>query len=119
MTADRALDPAALDRLRELAGGDEDFVRELLATYLEDAVGQLERMRAASKAGDHTGLMMASHSLKSNSANVGALRLAELCRALEADARAGAVADADGRVGEAEAAFALVKAELIELGGGD
>ena len=118
MTGDLSLDPAALDRLRELAGGDEDFVRELLTTYLEDAVGQLARMRAAAEAGDLPAFMMASHSLKSNSANVGALHLADLCRALEADARTGAVPDAVSRVVAAEAAFAVVKAELVELGAG-
>ena len=116
MTADRPLDPAALDRLRELAGNDEDFVRELLTTYLEDAVGQLARMRAAAEAGDQPALVMASHSLKSNSANVGAIQLADLCRALEADARAGVVAAAIDRVIAAEAAFAVVKSELVELG---
>ena len=118
MTGDRALDPAALDRLRELAGGDEDFVRELLTTYLEDAVGQLARMRAAAEAGDQPALMMASHSLKSNSANVGAFHLADLCRALEADARAGAVPDAIDRVVAAETAFGVARAELVELGAG-
>jgi HPt (histidine-containing phosphotransfer) domain-containing protein len=118
MTGDRAVDPAALDRLRELAGGDDDFVRELLTTYLEDAAGQLARMRVAAETGDQPALMMASHSLKSNSANVGALHLADLCRALEADSRAGAVPDAIDRVAQTEAVFATVEAELVELGAG-
>jgi len=75
-------------------------------------------MRTAAETGDQPALMMASHSLKSNSANVGAVQLADLCRALEADARAGAVPDALDRVVTAETAFAMAKLELVKLGAG-
>jgi HPt (histidine-containing phosphotransfer) domain-containing protein len=53
--------------------------------------------------------------LKGNSANVGATRLEELCRQLEADARTGSVERATERVAAAAAEFERVRAELAAL----
>jgi len=109
-----AVDPAALERLSEMTGGDPEFVRELIDTYLDDAPGQLEALREAVARGVVDDAIRPAHSLKSNSASMGADRLAELCRALEADARAGAVADGDGRVARIGAEFQRVRSELLE-----
>ena len=116
MTDDsRSVDPAALDRLLEMTGGDPEFLDELVQTFLEDAVIQLEAMRAAAGSGAAEELVRPAHSLKSNSANMGAERLAELCRSLEADARNGAVDAAGDRVTEAAQEFDRVRAELVKL----
>jgi HPt (histidine-containing phosphotransfer) domain-containing protein len=115
VTSERALDPTAFDRLLDFAGGDADFVTELIDTFLEDAVTQLQRMADAARAGAIGELLIASHSLKTNSANVGAMQLSALCRLLEADARSGEVPDAVARVEGAEGAFAAARAELLEL----
>ena len=111
----RSIDPAALERLLEMTGGDPEFLDELVDTYLEDAVTQLEAMRAAADSGSTEALVRPAHSLKSNSANVGAERLADLCRALEADARSGAVTTASERVAEADEEFQRVRLALAEL----
>ena len=111
----RSVDPAALDRLLEMTGGDPEFVDELIATFLEDAVIQLDAMRAAAEAGAADDLVRPSHSLKSNSANMGADRLSEQCRGLEVDARGGTVDRAVERVAEAAAEFERVRAELAAL----
>ena len=116
--AARAVDPAALDRLLEMTGGDPEFLDELIHTYLEDAVVQLEGMRAAADAGSAEDLVRPAHSLKGNSANVGAARLEELCRELEADARGGSVERATERVAAAGAEFERVRAELAALRAG-
>lgn len=111
----RSVDPAALDRLLEMTGGDPEFVDELIQTYLDDAVAQLEGMRAAAADDSPEKLIRPAHSLKGNSANVGASRLEDLCRQLEADARAGPVERAADRVAAAEAEFERVRAELARL----
>jgi len=85
------LDPGALDRLLEMTGGDPSFVDELIETFLE---------------------VRPAHSLKSNCASVGAVRLAELARDLEADARGGAVPDAQSRVATLFGELASVRAAL-------
>ena len=113
--AARSVDPAALDRLLEMTGGDPEFLDELIQTYLDDAVVQLEGMRAAADTDSPEDLVRPAHSLKGNSANVGAARLEELCRQLEADARAGSVEGATERVAAAGAEFERVRAELAAL----
>ncbi len=56
--------------------------------------------------------MRPAHSLKSNSASMGAERLADMCRALEADARAGTIEDGPARVAAAQTEFGLVRTAL-------
>ena len=110
-----SVDPAALEQLLDMTGGDPEFVDELVQTYLEDALAQIEAMRAAAETGSMEDLVRPAHSLKSNSANMGAHVLAEQCRQLEADARAGTVERATDRVAETAAEFERVKAELTRL----
>jgi HPt (histidine-containing phosphotransfer) domain-containing protein len=111
----RSVDPTALDRLLEITGGDPEFLDELVQTFLDDAVVQLEAMRAAAGAEAVADLLLPAHSLKSNSANMGAARLSEFCRSLEADARGGAVERASDRVAEAADEFEQVRTELLAL----
>jgi HPt (histidine-containing phosphotransfer) domain-containing protein len=86
-----ALDQATLEALLDSIGGDAEFMVELIDTYLADAPEQLEAMRAGLAAGDVAELVRPAHTLKSASASLGALGLAELCRALEASARSGSL----------------------------
>jgi HPt (histidine-containing phosphotransfer) domain-containing protein len=98
-----------------MAAGDPEFVDELIHTFYEDAVTQLEAMRQAAAAGSGEALVRPAHSLKGNSATVGAGRLSELCQRLEADARSGVVDDVIERVAEAAAEFEQVRKELAGL----
>jgi HPt (histidine-containing phosphotransfer) domain-containing protein len=111
----RSVDPTALDRLLEMTGGDPEFVDELVQTFLDDAADQFAAMRRAAEAGAIDELVRPAHSLKSNSANMGADRLGELCRALEADARSGSVDRAVERVAETWAEFEAARTELLAL----
>ncbi|MBN2148025.1 MAG: response regulator [Anaerolineales bacterium] len=72
-----------LQKIRGLAGEDQDFMLEIIDTYLEDAPGLLNRMREAARSNDAAELRLTAHSLKSNSAEFGASTLAGLCRELE------------------------------------
>lgn len=102
------LDPAALDELLAMAGGDPALLGELLADFSTDADQYAAELDAAVAGGDDAALVRPAHSLKSNALNVGATRLAELCRSLEADARNGAVPDAAERV-------AAIQSELVDV----
>ena len=112
--------PAAIDRqaiatLLEMVGDDRGFLAELIDTYLADTPEQLGAMRAAADAGDAAALVRPAHTLKTNSRNLGAERLAQLCLELETGARQGAVDRAPARVAQAEAAFAEARGELLAL----
>jgi HPt (histidine-containing phosphotransfer) domain-containing protein len=100
-----AIDPAALEQVLDMAGGDRSFVVEIIDEYLSDSAALLTTLRDAS--GED--LRRAAHSLKSTSASVGAGRLAAVCAQIE---QAGAP-DAD-LVAEAEREHAAVRAGLEE-----
>jgi HPt (histidine-containing phosphotransfer) domain-containing protein len=110
--SDPAIDQETLRRLLDITGGDPAFVDELIDTYLQDGEAQIEAMRAAEASGDVAGLVRPAHTLKSSSASIGALALADHCRTLEADARAGTVPDAADRIDAAATAFADARAAL-------
>jgi HPt (histidine-containing phosphotransfer) domain-containing protein len=107
-------DPNAMTRLLEITGGDVAFVDELVDTFLDDATAQLDAMRAAGAAHDVDAIVRPAHSLKSNSDNVGATVLADQCRSLEADGRAGHVPELAERIAAIEAEFAAVRSALLE-----
>ena len=67
------IDSAALDRLRGSVG--DEFVGELVATFLGDAPAQLAALRGAVERGDAEEARRAAHTLKSNGATFGAERL--------------------------------------------
>lgn len=106
------LDADALGNLREMTGDDPAFLAELIDTYVVDAGRLLASMRHAVLAGDAPGLRRAAHSLKSNSATLGATELAALCRVLEEQAKSGAMDGADDLLAQVRAAYAEVEAAL-------
>jgi HPt (histidine-containing phosphotransfer) domain-containing protein len=111
------LDANAMSRLLEITGGDVVFVDELVDTFLDDATVQLDALHVAGSANDAAAIVRPAHSLKSNSDNVGATVLADLCRALEADGRAGHVPEMAERIAAIETEFLSVRAALLETRG--
>ena len=83
------LDEGVLSEVLESTGDDIGFVRELVQTYLDDTPAQLDAMTTAIEADDAAGLVRPSHTLKSSSATVGAMRLSAVARELEMAGRAG------------------------------
>ena len=110
-----AVDHAALDRLLATTGGDAAFLAELIDTFLVDAPIQLQAMRTAAEAGAVADLVRPAHSLKTNSANMGAASLAEMCRASRSRPGGGSVDDAVARVAAAEAEFEAARGSLLAL----
>ncbi len=75
------LDKTALDKLRKL-GGDE-FVSELVETFLKDAPERVDAALTAGRAQDWEGVERATHSLASSAAMMGAGELHDLGRSIE------------------------------------
>ncbi len=108
------LDLEELERLRQATGHDAVFLAELLTMFQADSAGLLQDMRQAveQKAADR--LRRAAHSLKANSASLGATALAALCREVESLAKIGqvdaAAAKLDRLTAEYEKAVAALEA---------
>jgi histidine phosphotransfer protein HptB len=77
------LDASTLESLYELGDADDGFVAELLETFVDQSRAIVRSLRRAFMARDSVGFGRAAHTLAGSSMNVGALRLAELARAVE------------------------------------
>ena len=107
------IDLPTFEELKASAG--DEFVTELVGTFLEEAPGMLAELRVARAAGAAERFRRAAHSLKSNSNTFGALTLGAMAKELEltglAPARAANGATLDALAQE----YARVAAALTEL----
>jgi HPt (histidine-containing phosphotransfer) domain-containing protein len=111
-TKSRVIDASAYAELEAIADGQLEFMVELLGQYLSDGELLVRSMVSAAAAGDAAGVERPAHTLMSASANVGALRLADLCGELRQIGQRGALNEATRILTLAEDEFDLVKDEL-------
>lgn len=84
----RTIDQQVLEKIQNLQqAGAPDILSRVIHLYLETAPGLIETMSEASKNGDSIVLQNSAHSLKSSSANLGALTLSSICKELESMGR--------------------------------
>ena len=115
-TGDEAINPRALDAIRQLPGPNgELLVQKVVAAYVGDAPARLAQLQAAAAAGDADALRRAAHALKSSSANVGAEQLSALCREIESLGRSGSVEAAKTLLTGVESQLPRVLAALATL----
>jgi CheY-like chemotaxis protein len=108
-----ALDADIVRDLLEVMG---DEFTDLVRVYLEDTPKSIALLEKAAGAADNQGLIAPAHSLKSTSANLGALSLSELAKRLEHGARSSDLGnEAPMLVAELARTFARVHAELQAL----
>ena len=82
--AKQPIDPSVLDALIELQQvGSPDLVNQVVQAYLESSRELSAKLHAAIDSADAEGVVASAHSLKSSSANVGALNLTDMCKTLE------------------------------------
>jgi HPt (histidine-containing phosphotransfer) domain-containing protein len=71
--------------VEEMAGGDVKLINALLETFMRLAGGTEQVLRSAAAASDWGVLSEEAHKFKSSARTIGAVRLGELCEALETD----------------------------------
>jgi two-component system, sensor histidine kinase and response regulator len=109
-----AIDPRALAALRALQiAGRPDIVRTTILLYLEHAPQLLINLKEAAASNDLDAMAYASHSLKSSSANVGAVALSAHCKELETLVREGTLVNASDLVGLIARAYGSAEAILL------
>jgi HPt (histidine-containing phosphotransfer) domain-containing protein len=113
-----AIDAAPSDpleaRLHELEQEtDYEFVIELIDIFLDETPKQIQAIGTALTAQSLPSLMIAAHTLKGSSLNLGAKHFGELCLKLEEIGRAGkSIPDGTG-ISELENEYEQVKAALV------
>lgn len=107
------IDPQHIEKIRALRPQDGDrLAQRVVALYLDSAEGLLTTLEQSLALGDPEAIRLAAHTLKSSSAQVGALRLAEACQAVEHEARYGRY-DASGEaLSEIQKLFTASRAVL-------
>jgi PAS domain S-box-containing protein len=104
------LDPSRLEELLDLDPGDPTMLLRFIDRFGPNARATLAGMREAREAGKAHDLGRAAHALKGSAANLGATRLAELCKEVEDLGDDGVVVEQPALVGVERALDAAVKA---------
>lgn len=107
-----ALDPEIIEELQELMGTD---TQTLIRIYLEDSPQLLSQLQDAYLRRDSVAAIAPSHTLKSSSANLGAIQLSKIALSIETEARVGSIDKASLEMKDLLAEFERVKAELGRL----
>jgi signal transduction histidine kinase/HPt (histidine-containing phosphotransfer) domain-containing protein len=110
------LDIRFIDGLRMLDPlGKKRVVHTVLTKYLEESPGILAEIMHAAKSGNMDALFKKSHYLKSSSANLGAVTLAEHCKTLEHVGRHNSVLEDAGLLTLLEAEWQIVSGALATV----
>jgi PAS domain S-box-containing protein len=108
-----SLDATAIESVRELGG--DDFLTEVIDTFLSDAPALVATLRTTYEAGDTEELRRAAHTLKSNGQTFGAARFAEICLEVEQRARRGALDGTAELLDRVEREYAALEKALAPL----
>jgi two-component system, sensor histidine kinase and response regulator len=103
-------------KLREVTGGDAEFERELVETFISSGDQCMAEIVAALRSSDFATIGKRAHALKGASANIHASGLAAAASSLEIAARANAIGEIDGLVQEVTEKLQAVNAELRKVG---
>ncbi|TDY36878.1 response regulator [Janthinobacterium sp. 75] len=110
------LNRQALENIRTLSRADGDALLErVILAFTSETPRQLSAMRVAIAGADADALRKVAHSLKSGSANVGADRLAQLCKEMEKLGRAGSTEGATILLLQMQQAFLAVSESLSAI----
>lgn len=112
-----AIDPRTIQELRDLGGEDEpELLAELIGIFLEDAPLRMKDITEGLAHGDLARVERGAHTLKSSSANIGALSLSDLCRRIVECARTSRTQELPDLCEASVGALANASNELRELG---
>jgi HPt (histidine-containing phosphotransfer) domain-containing protein len=99
-----------------LTGGDVDFERELIDTFVSSGDKCLAEIEAALSVKDFETIGKRAHALKGASANIHAHRLSAAASSLEIAARSNAASEIDGLVRQLTDNLHAVNAQLRKAG---
>lgn len=113
--SDQALDQGPLDQIRAMQRpGKPNLLQRVIGLYREGSTGLMRDICASIETVDADGLRQAAHSLKSASANLGAVRLSALAKSLEELGRSGDITKAQDLIDELDAEYNAVLEALSQ-----
>ncbi len=110
------INPAPLEKLRKFFAAEGDsFVREVITRYLQGAEGMLNDLERSYQQLDMIQFTRVAHTLKGNSASVGADEVSQLAEELEIMGRNSDLSGASEKISLLRNAFLTAKAELEQI----
>lgn len=111
------LDKKVISHLRELNPSDKGFVGSVATMFIEQGKNLIAEMENKFKQNDFDAVWKLAHKLKGSSINVGALRMAEVCKTIENNGRINENGNLKSYVEELKSVFAVTKTEYEKLTG--
>jgi HPt (histidine-containing phosphotransfer) domain-containing protein len=112
-SSDQVLDLEAIANLRSLGDeGDDSFLREILAIYIEDVPLRLADLRTALARADQPFFNRSAHTIKGSSSNVGAREVKVLAEKLEHRSKAEPIETLAPQLAELDLAFGRARVAL-------
>ena len=110
------VDFSVLESICEMAGEEANLlIEEMITTYLADTEVRLQAIAEAINQADAEIIEQAAHSMKSSSANLGAVNLAQLCEELEQLGRAKKIDNTKPLLSNAQVEFQQVHQDLYSF----
>jgi CheY-like chemotaxis protein len=107
------LDRQVLEQLSELQTDDKpDLLAQVINLYLDESPKLIQQLKQAASANDASEIVRTAHTLRSSSANVGAIALSRLCGDLEAATQVAATEEANSLLGKVETEYGCVQTAL-------
>ena len=107
------IDQKVLDNIRALQEeGKEDLLNKIITIFLNDSPERLKELRKAVNSGDSPSINRIAHTIKSSCANLGAMKISSLFKAMEAMGRKNSIEQAPELLSQIEIEFKAVEAAL-------
>jgi HPt (histidine-containing phosphotransfer) domain-containing protein len=107
------IEAEAIANLRALNPGDNDeFLKEIVAIYLEDTPQRIAELEASLAAEEVGTFMRAAHSIKGSSSDLGALRLRAAAETLEHGAKKNGLTGVEAGIATVKLEFAAAESAL-------
>jgi signal transduction histidine kinase/CheY-like chemotaxis protein/HPt (histidine-containing phosphotransfer) domain-containing protein len=106
--------PVDMRAFNELISGDDNFARELAATFIVSGEQQLAELRLAAANGNRDALQRAAHKLKGACANIHAHALQAFAQRLEIDSKDAAAAALEASIARLQLEFERAKQFLSD-----
>jgi HPt (histidine-containing phosphotransfer) domain-containing protein len=109
------LDASVAAAIRALGmPGEPDVFADIARIFLADVPAHLSSLSAAIAAGDIESVRKVAHRLRGSALEIGAVRMAPVCEAIELDAEAGSLTQAAAQADRLNREFAAVR-QALEL----
>jgi HPt (histidine-containing phosphotransfer) domain-containing protein len=110
------IDSESIENLRSLNPGDGDeFLREIVAIYLEDTPQRIAELEESLASGDTNRFTRAAHSVKGSSANLGAMAVRHAAELLEQHSNKHGLVDVAELISGLKVQFSIAQTEFSKL----